>query len=80
MGIYDIEKSLSFYLFSKPGFNEGMGRVLDIGSTMDVYNESITGTEADQRALLTDWLMVGNDIKNSAKEYEQQLAHESKAK
>lgn len=74
MGIYDLEKSLSFYLFAKPGFNEGMGRVLDIGSVMDIYNENKTGTEADYKALLADWLMVGNDIKNSVKEYEQQLS------
>ncbi len=80
MGRYDIEKSLSFYLFSKPGFNEGMGRILDMGATLDSYNENLTGAQADYKALLADWITVGNDIKNSIHQYERESAATSKAK
>lgn len=80
MGTYDVERSLSFYLFSKPSFNEGMGRVLDLGANTDTYNEHKTGEEADKKALFADWQMVGNDIKNSVLVYEQQISGISKTK
>jgi len=78
MGRYDIEQSLSFYLFARPGFSEGMGRVLDMGSTTDVYNDNASPEQADAKAIASDWLMVGQDIKNSIYEYERQLFHSSK--
>ncbi len=74
MGNLDFENTHSFYLFAIPSFVEGMGRVLDIGSTLDIYNDSLTPGQADYKALMSDWVMVGNDIRNSIYKYKQQLS------
>ena len=59
-------------LFAEPSFVEGMARVLDIGATLQVYNTSLTGREADVKALKNDWRAVGDDLK-AAIEHEQQI-------
>ena len=79
MGRYDIEKSLSFYLFARPSFSEGMGRVFDMAGSYNVYNTSLTPEEADAKAIMSDWLMIGNDIRNSIYEYERQFPSVSQA-
>jgi len=40
-----------------------MARALDIGSTYPEYNQSENGQIADYKALRSDWLQVGDDIK-----------------
>jgi hypothetical protein len=57
-------------LFARPSFFEGMARILDVGATLQQYNVSATGREADIRALKNDWRAVGDDIK-AAIEHEQ---------
>jgi hypothetical protein len=59
----------STFLFSNPSFIEGMARAIDIGGTLQIYNESKTGEEADSKAIGKDWEAIGLDIKNSCKEY-----------
>jgi hypothetical protein len=61
----------TFYLYAKPSFIEGMGRVLDLGGNLEVYNESKTAKEADKIAISNDWRAVGNDIMSSIDKYEQ---------
>lgn len=51
------------YLFARPSFFEGMGRILDLGNTMTEYNVSENPSEADRRAMLADWCAVGDDIR-----------------
>ena len=58
-------------LFARPSFTEGMARVLDLGGTLQEYNVSDTGKEADIHALRNDWRAVGDDIKEAIKSYEQ---------
>jgi len=53
---------LTGFLFARPSLLEGMGRVLDLSGTMNVYNISRSPQEADLRALLSDWLAVGGDL------------------
>ncbi len=53
------------FLFGGFGFWEGMARVLDLGGTMVVYNDSPTIEEADLRALSEDWQAVCDDIRNA---------------
>jgi len=60
----------STFLFARPSFVEGVARVMDLGSSLQVYNGSKTPEEADLRALKNDWASVGSDIINAAKEYE----------
>lgn len=62
----------STFLFARPSFLEGMARVIDLGGTMQVYNDSQTEREADLRAIKKDWQAVGEDILNAVKSYEQQ--------
>lgn len=60
-----LKQTQTFYLFARSSFSEGMARVLDIGGTMQVYNESVSSNQADAEALGRDWKMVGEDIKDS---------------
>lgn len=53
----------SSYLFSTPSFIEGVGRLLDFGSTLNNYNYSKSDKEADYRAISSDWRAVGNDMR-----------------
>lgn len=62
-------KSKTFILFSVPTFCQGMGRVLDIGATMDEYNSSEDEEAADRKALKSDWETIGEDLKASIANY-----------
>lgn len=57
------------FLFAKPSFMRGFGRVLDLGSTRNIYNESKTERKADLRALKSDWCVTGDDIRKATKVY-----------
>jgi hypothetical protein len=50
------------FLFARPSFASGLGRLVDFGCTFDQYNTSRSTTEADVRASVSDWLSVGDDI------------------
>ncbi|MFA4890030.1 MAG: hypothetical protein WC587_00125 [Candidatus Paceibacterota bacterium] len=58
------------FLFANPSFTEGVARVIDIGGTLQIYNESKTPKEADVLAIKSDWESVGEDVKNAMGEYE----------
>jgi len=62
----------SQFLFARPSFIEGVARVVDLGGTLQIYNGSITPKEADARALVADWLAVGEDIHAAMSEYAEQ--------
>lgn len=64
----DITRQTS-YLYAVPTFLGGMAYTLDLGGTLEIYNENKTTTEADLKALRNDWEAVGNDIKNSMTKY-----------
>jgi hypothetical protein len=61
----------STFLFARPSFTEGVARIMDLGATMQVYNNSKTEKEADLKALKKDWEAVGVDIFCAIKSYEQ---------
>jgi hypothetical protein len=61
----------STFLFANPSFAEGMARVIDLGATMQIYNDSKTEKEADCKALGKDWETVGGDIVDAVDTYEQ---------
>lgn len=56
---------LSTFLFARPSFYEGVGRVIDFGNTLSMYNISETGEEADYSAFLADWSVIGDDIQGA---------------
>ncbi len=49
-------------LFARPSFVEGVSRILDLGATLNVYNQNTTPEEADFEALESDWLSVGDEL------------------
>lgn len=57
------------FLFAQPGFIRGMGKSLDLWSTRNIYNSSSSDTEADYKALKSDWIIVGDDIRRAATRY-----------
>lgn len=52
----------SDFLFARPSFFEGFSRVLDLGSTINVYNQARDGDEADTIALTMDTYAIGDDF------------------
>lgn len=62
----------TYFLFSEPSFIEGIARIIDFGSTLNQYNDSISDFEADYRALKSDWQAVGIDMQEALEEYGKQ--------
>jgi hypothetical protein len=60
---------LSSYLYARPSLIEGVARIFDFGNTLQVYNTSLSPEQADYLALLSDWRVVGNDLRNAMAEY-----------
>jgi len=52
-------------LFGRNSFTKGMGSVLNISGNYFDFNHSKTSSEADFKALRSDWGMVGQDIINA---------------
>ncbi len=63
------EMMSKYYLFSNPSFLSGMGRVLDLGSTLNEYNSMPHEGIADYFAVQSDWRAVGDDIWSAISEY-----------
>ena len=55
----------NLFLFGSLGFFEGMARMLDLGGTMVVYNDSPNSEEADNLGLDSDWRAVGHNIEGA---------------
>ena len=49
-------------LFARPSFIEGMARIFDMGGTLNEYNSSPSGEEADAIAIWSDWAAIGQDM------------------
>jgi hypothetical protein len=58
------------FLFSAPSFVSGAARLLDLGGLYDSYNTSSTEGEANYRALLSDWCVVGQNIADAINQFE----------
>lgn len=65
--------SLSTFLFARPSFLEGIGRIFDLGNTLNEYNRSQTPQDADARALASDWRVVGEEIASAEANFNRQL-------
>jgi len=55
----------SDFLFARPSVVYGIGRLLDLGAFLDLYNESLTPAMADALALYSDWNIIGNDMRSA---------------
>ena len=57
------------FLYARPSFTEGVARLMDFGGTLNEYNTSPTGEQADALAMYADWRTVGEDIAIAAERY-----------
>ena len=55
------------FLFAQPGLFSGAARLIDISGLFDDYNQSRDTGEADMKALLSDWYIVGQDLRCAIK-------------
>lgn len=60
----------SDFLFANPSLVSGAARLFDWYGLYDLYNSSSTPFEADYKALLSDWFMVGDDLYAAMREFE----------
>ena len=60
---------MSDFLFARPSFIAGLGTAIDLGGTMEIFNESPSPEEADFLALRNDWCTVGKDIRNAMAQF-----------
>ena len=56
------------FLFAQPSALSGVARLLDLSGLFDAYNNSREPREADIKALLSDWYIVGQDLRFAIKE------------
>ena len=65
-----------FNRYARPGFFEGMARIMDFGNTMNRYPKYRSATEEDTFALRSDWITVGDDIRAAVREFDETQASE----
>ena len=58
-----------FRYYPRPGFFEGLARIIDLGNTLDDHPRFRSAPEADTFALRSDWIIVGQDIRNAIGEF-----------
>ena len=75
-----MNRASSDFLFASPTFISGAARVLDLYGVYDAYNSSSTEYEADFKAILSDWMVVGQDILVAMKQFENSLPPDSLAR
>lgn len=61
------------FLYARPSFLEGMARVMDLGNTLNEYNRTMTTQQADWLALRSDWNAVGDDLRYSLLQAEEEV-------
>lgn len=70
MSSKELILSETFRLSDLPSFISGMASVLDIGSTLTDFNDSVDEDEADYKATQSDWRAVGKDLKRAMSTWE----------
>ncbi len=64
-------------LIARPSFAEGMARILDIGATLQKYDAAPMTRDADSRAMLSDWMVTGDDLRVSIESYGHRIGETS---
>jgi hypothetical protein len=52
------------FLTARSSALTGMGTLLNLAGSYYLYNISKTPAEADRRALASDWVMIGQDLRS----------------
>lgn len=66
-----VKRYRTDFLFSLPSFLVGAGSVLNIAG--NYFDFSSSDKDADAKALLSDWGVVGQDIQQAFEELEKEL-------
>ena len=64
------------YLLSKPDFLSGLASVLNISGHLPRMYRGRDPYQADFEAIYGDWLMIGQDIENVMRRYEEKYAEQ----
>jgi hypothetical protein len=63
---------LTTFLYAKPSFIEGVARLFDFSGSLNIYNCSDSPQQADSKAIASDWITVGCDIKRAVRSCQEQ--------
>ena len=58
------------YIFPNTNFIVGMGSAINLAGNYYTFQASATPMEADLRALQSDWLVIGQDIRSTMRSQE----------
>jgi hypothetical protein len=58
------------FLVEQPSLHSGMARLFDFYGLYDAYNRCPDEAQADSMALLSDWMIVGDDIQSAMFEHQ----------
>ena len=67
-------KLKSDFLVAQPSLQSGVARLFDFYGLYDGYNRSPNEAQADAMALLSDWMIVGEDIDSAMLEFKRENA------
>lgn len=73
-----IKKYRTDFLFPTPSFLTGAGSVLNIAGNYFDFNYSSTDKEADNKAIVSDWSVIGEDILLAETQFKEMLKSENK--
>jgi hypothetical protein len=69
--------TLATLLFARPSMASGVARLFDFWGFFDAYNISPNPSEADARAVYSDWRTVGEQLNEAIEAYRMALAEEN---
>jgi hypothetical protein len=62
------------FLFSSPSFIGGAGSIFNIAGNYFEFNYADNQSDADSKAILSDWGMIGTDIQIAIENLEKNLS------
>jgi hypothetical protein len=63
---------LTTYLYATSSFLEGVARLVDFTGSLNTYNCSDSPAQADFKAISSDWMVVGGDLRKAIKDFQGQ--------
>jgi len=67
---FTAERVKTTYLLPKKSFLIGMGSIFNLRGKYYDYSTSESGIKADRKALENDWKMIGQDMRDAQKQFE----------
>ena len=67
----DLDELQSDYLFARPSLIEGVGRIIDLSNSLNIYNNS---ADPDARGIFQDWKALGHDVRVALEQLREESA------